>query len=124
MPFMIRYNPRLKAIETTFSGIVTETDVHAQMLARRAAAQTHNTSLAIVDVTQATLHLSLLFIYGLPELCESMGAKRPVRMALIDLNQQNTEAIGFYQLVSQNRGWNVEVFPNLEQAETWLLASD
>lgn len=122
MPFSIRYNLELKAIETIFHGVVNEADIKTQMRESRAIAATYGTSHAVINFTDADLRLSIAFIYSLPELCESLGAKRPVRLAVINLNQQNEETIGFYQLVSQNRGWNVEVFSRNEQAKAWLLA--
>ncbi|MBT9317877.1 hypothetical protein [Leptothoe spongobia] len=122
MPFSVRYNAELQAIETSFSGLITEDDIQAQMLVSCQTAAEHKTSSAIVNVTDATLRISITFIYNLPELCETMGAKRPIRLALINLNEQNSDLIGFYQLVSQNRGWNVEIFSDVEQAKTWLMS--
>ncbi|MEM7797516.1 MAG: hypothetical protein AAF579_24040 [Cyanobacteria bacterium P01_C01_bin.118] len=122
MSFTIRYNPDINAVETNFRGIVTENEIQAQVQANHEIAANNATSLAIVNVTHATLQLSITFIYGLPELCETLGARRPVRMAIVNRNEQNDNLIEFYRLVSQNRGWNVEIFSNQEQAQVWLLA--
>ena len=129
MPFSVRYNSELNAVETTFSGVVNEADIQVQVLESCeialescAIAAEYKTSYAISNFTAATLKVSLVFIYDIPELCERMGAARPVRLALINLNKENAEMISFYQLVSQNRGWNVKIFCNVEQAKTWLLA--
>ena len=122
MSFSVGYNADLNAVETNFSGIVRETDIQAQMIESRAIASVHNTSYAISDFTEADLRLSIAFIYNIPELYERMGANRPIRLALINANEENDEIISFYQLVSQNRGWNVAVFADAEEAKAWLLA--
>ena len=122
MPFSVRYNAELNALEISFSGVVNEADIQAQILESCAISAKYKTSYAISSFTAATLTVSLVFIYDIPELCESMGATRPVRLALINLNKENAEMLSFYQLVSQNRGWNVKIFCDAEQAKAWLLA--
>ncbi|WP_152532213.1 hypothetical protein [Leptolyngbya sp. Heron Island J] len=121
MPFSVRYNSEFNAVETIFKGIINEADMQAQMLESCAIAAKYAASYAISNFTAATLRVSIVFIYDMPELCERMGGNRPVRLALINLNQENDEMIGFYQLVSQNRGWNVQIFSNTQQAKAWLL---
>ncbi|MGD1948286.1 MAG: hypothetical protein ACFB14_01400 [Leptolyngbyaceae cyanobacterium] len=121
MPFSVRYNSEFNAVETTFSGLVNAVQLQAQMAESRAMTAIRNTSYAISKFTEAELRVSIAFIYNIPELYEQMGANRPIRLALVNANKRNDEIIGFYQLVSQNRGWNVAVFADKRDAENWLL---
>ena len=122
MPFSVRYDSELNAVETNFSGIVTEAQLQTQIAESCAIAATRSTSYAINNFTEAELRVSIAFIYNIPELYEQMGANRPIRLAIVNANDRNDEIIGFYQLVSQNRGWNVAVFADKREAEAWLLA--
>ena len=122
MSFSVRYNSDLNAVETYFSGHINEADIQAQMTESHAIARAYRTSYAINSFTEAELSLSVAFIYNIPDLCERMGAIRPIRLAIVNANQANDEIIGFYQLVSQNRGWNVAVFSDVDEAKAWLLA--
>ncbi|MEM1251401.1 MAG: hypothetical protein AAGI69_03125 [Cyanobacteria bacterium P01_H01_bin.21] len=120
MPFSVRYNSELNAVETNFSGSVTEAQLRAQIAESCEIAATHGAYYAISSFTEAELRISIAFIYNIPELYEQIGANRPIRLALVNANEMNDEIIGFYQLVSQNRGWNVAVFNDKREAEAWL----
>ena len=121
MPFSVRYNAEINAVETTFSRIINEAEIQSQLIESCAIAAAYGTTYFISDFTEAELRISLAFVYSIPDLCEQLGADRPIRVALINTNERNDETIGFYELVSQNRGWNVAAFDNKRDAETWLL---
>ena len=122
MPFSARYSPELNAVETVFSGIVNEVDIEVELRERHLISQKFETSYYLVNFTDAEIRLSITYVYNLPELCDRIAQQRPSRIALINSNPHNQDLVDFYQLVSQNRGWNIETFSTTQDAERWLLA--
>ncbi|MEO0431092.1 MAG: hypothetical protein AAF151_05295 [Cyanobacteria bacterium J06656_5] len=122
MPFSARYSPELNAVETVFSGIVNEIDIEAELYEGHQISERFGTSHYLVNFTDADLRLSITYMYNLPALCDLIGKRRPIRIALVNDNEQNQELVDFYKLVSQNRGWNIETFSTPDDAASWLLA--
>ena len=122
MPFSARYSPELNAVKTVFSGIVNEVDIEAELHESHRLSEKFRTSYYLVNFTDADLRLSITYIYSLPALCDRIGKRRPIRIALVNDNEQNQELVDFYKLVSQNRGWNIETFSTPGDAASWLLA--
>ena len=82
--------------------------------------------LFLLDCTTLELDasVSLIDIYNLPaSQYIDEGADRSAKVALIHAESPTTEqAIEFYELVCQNRGWMVEAFSDRDAAHEWLTA--
>jgi hypothetical protein len=46
-----------------------------------------------------------------------------IKLAIVDERPENTEQLELAILVQNNRGANIQLFPNIEEAEAWLLKS-
>lgn len=67
-----------------------------------------------------TLSVGDSFFTG-AKLAESVFGR--TKMALVDVQSQNTDSLRFGLLTIGNRGGNVQLFTNIPDAESWLLAT-
>jgi hypothetical protein len=75
----------------------------------------------LVDCTNAVSRLSAANIYDIPKLWESVESNRHNRLAIVvpeDAPIQNDAQ--FFESVTTNRGWNVQLCESRELAIAWL----
>jgi hypothetical protein len=84
----------------------------------------HNCFHVLNDAREATIFLSTLEIYSLPrtimEILSATGVDvRKFKRALVF--SKNVDDFTFFETVSRNRGQNVKLFRNIDEAVSWLL---
>jgi propanediol dehydratase small subunit len=67
MSFTVEYNPELSTIESVLTDDVTTEDLRMHELQCIALAMETNSNRFLTDATQATLNVSILELYDLPE---------------------------------------------------------
>ena len=83
----------------------------------------HGLSRVLVDVRAFDGRLGVLDIYLLvTELFQSLRGKGIKKAAIIDRPQSGMRE-WFLETVAVNRGFNLRVFPEVEEAREWLLAN-
>lgn len=84
----------------------------------------HNCHLVLNDARESSLDLSTVEIYDLPklivEILQETGIEvHKFKRALVV--SKGVDDFTFFETVSQNRGQNVTLFRNIDEAISWLL---
>lgn len=86
-----------------------------------ALTERHKCERLLNDIREVELRLSTLDIYDIPELAIESGLSPRVRRALLVTSDQKESA--FFETVSMNRGQNVRVFTDFDEAMSWLMGA-
>jgi hypothetical protein len=122
MPFIVKYNNELSIIESVLVDQVTNKDLLEHEAQCIALAKENESTRIITDAKQATLEMSVVDLYGLPEFYGDQGLNRFVRIAVLPpTSGPGKDLVDFYETVSLNRGWTVGIFEERQEALDWLL---
>lgn len=125
MANLVKYDPqdhliRIELHEKLDKSMIAILSSETALLARE-----HDCYLALTDAREASSGLSTLEIYGLPELIMEIFEETGIsvykfkRALVVD---KNIDDFTFFETVSRNRGHNVTMFRNIDEAIEWLLA--
>lgn len=121
----VTYNQEDGLIRMELQGKVDKALV--KELASRTAilAREHDCFLVLTDAREATTVLSTLEIFELPKLIVEILSETGVEVnkfkrALVI--SSDIDDFSFFETVSKNRGQNVSLFRNIDEARSWLLA--
>ena len=81
----------------------------------------HNCNRVLIDDQQVTYTASILSIYQLAEHYAKADIPRFIKRAAVVANPDYKETNEFFENTTRNRGINLRLFYNVEDAETWLL---
>ena len=124
MPWKIQLidNPAAVAVEA--SGpmkLALVMEVAAQALAEAASHELHK---FLVDDREMIPDLSTLELYQLPEVLERMGFGKRDRAAVLYCERSpKAEDFRFFENTAINRGFDVRLFTDLDQAVDWLRSA-
>jgi hypothetical protein len=122
MPFTVTYNNELRIIESTLVDQVTNKDLLKHEAQCIALAKENESTRILSDARQATLEMSVVDLYGLPEFYGDQGLQRSVRIAVLPpTSEAGKDLVDFYETVSLNRGWTVGIFEERQEALDWLF---
>jgi len=124
MSFTINYNTEHGIVESVLTDDVTKEDLRLHEIRCMDLAEESKSSLFLTDATRATLKVSVVNLYDLPELYEKYGLeRRPVRIAVLEpTSEEGKGLVDFYETVCVNRGWHSKAFTTRQEAVDWLLA--
>ena len=77
-----------------------------------------NCNRCIMDLRASDVISKTMDCYCRPEMFEKFGLKRSVKMALV--LRELSERSHFYENVCVNRGWDIRVFHDYDDAIDWL----
>lgn len=123
MSWTVDYDLEIGLVCARFVGIVTDDDFKAATVEAIGLAQANNTTRFLIDDSQWEGGASVVGLFELPALHETLSADRSSRAALIlppPDRTDNVKTARFYETVCQNRGWNVRVFQERQEAIEWL----
>lgn len=122
MPSTVKYNPELEIVEAKYVGHVTGDEYKKDATVAFDLAKTNNTNLFLIDDSELMDAGSVLDLYDLPALYEELGFKRSSKAALVlpIKSAAAAEDVRFYETVCINRGWQVQVFTERQEAVEWL----
>lgn len=121
MPWNISYIQDLDAILTEYSGVLSPTELQEAVAATIASAREHGTLRLLGDCTWLEGGHSIVDLYGLGRMVESLPVPPGVHEAVV-LPQLSAAAhdVQFWETTCRNRGLDVRVFQTLEGARAWL----
>lgn len=123
MTWKIQVNAELGLIETIYSGQLTKQEAleaTAETLAQ-AAATGDGPYLFLSDFLDAESVQSTLDLHSTPSEWEATGVSRASKLALIvPKGGKGWEDARFYETTCRNRGWQVAVFSQRQEAMDWL----
>jgi len=79
----------------------------------------NNCKKCLVDHSAATVSMSTTVSYSRPNEFKNLGFNNTSSGAIVF--KELTQECYFYEDVCQNRGWNVKVFDNYNEAMDWLI---
>ena len=124
MPWSVKQDPEPGLTELDCSGCLTNHDIEATETKALALAAEAGPGRFLKDLSKVeALDLTTLDIYYLPERWRSLQANRRNREAILapDSSAIMNDLL-FYETVCQNRGWQVKIFSQRQDAIEWLLA--
>ena len=106
-------------IVTSGQATVEELDKMAKQ-AKETSEQTGST-LFLIDHRKTTVKLQTIDIYDRPEYLDTIEFPRQSQIAQV-CHESELKNFQFFEVVSQNRGYMVRVFMDINKARQWLLA--
>lgn len=123
MPWRVVSIPELGVIEVVYTGRVTWSEFEASTIEAVALAKEEGLSRFLSSLENADVTLSTADIYELPKLWEGAGSNRRTKLVTVvpDSSPLRRE-IDFHVTTAQNRGWQVHVASQRQEAIDWLLS--
>lgn len=121
MPVKLEFSDAPNRIEVTYSGTITESDYRKAIIDFVNFNSEKKCLLVLTDLRDMVVTPSILNVYDSINLFEKMGIDKKTSEALImPENKFAADNIKFYETACQNRGYNVKIFYNKEDAINWL----
>lgn len=122
MPWQVKRNEELGFIEVAYTGSVTINEVQEATTEALSLATGIGPHFFLADLSDALSRLSVRDIYAMPEQWEAARATRSNRLAcVVPQGAVPAEDLRFYENVTHNRGWKVQVFEARAAAVNWLV---
>ncbi len=121
MAWAASYNNDHNLVELIYKGKVTPADLHEALQAAVKLARENNSILFLADCSEMEGGHSVIDLYGLIALYESVGLQLKMKEALLlPLLKSSKEDVKFYETACLNKGFNVKVFSSKDKALAWL----
>lgn len=122
MAYTLEYNRTLGIVELVFSGSHTQAESRESAAKAIALGKEHGDAHALVDATETELSVSILDLLDLPDrhYVEHDMSRRIKVAVLPPKNPGAKEDAWFFENTCRNRGWQVSLFANREDAIEWL----
>jgi hypothetical protein len=125
MPHTISYNPEIRVIESTVQGDLTLDEAREIITQFALLARENNCFLFLTDYREATVKLSTFEIYRMPQIMSETFASSGLNVHQLKraiIAAKNFKDYLFFETVTFNRGQNVKLFYNVDEAKKWLYA--
>lgn len=124
MAVEVRYLPDEQLIESVLTESVTLEDLTEEVERCAALAKEHNCAKVLSDFSKATLCISLINTFDLPDMQGKNGMERKSMIALLPPQSEKDRSLTrFYETVSFNRGWRTMSFQSRAEAVDWLTGN-
>ena len=125
MPWNVEYNAECNIIESAYVGKVTDDEFRKGALRSRELSRANNTKLFLIDDSKWEGGASVLGLYNHPALYEELGFERGSKGAVIPppSGTEAAEDVEFYENVCVNRGWQVKICSDRQEAIDWLTGN-
>lgn len=121
MPCDIKLNKNYKIIELTYYGIITPKELKDAFDAAVSLSMKEGSTLFLADCTEMVGGHSVIDLYALISIFESSGLGRGMKEALLLPSLKSSiNDVKFYETACLNRGFNVKIFQNVDDALKWL----
>lgn len=121
MPYSIKFEISPERIEVNYSGTVTDEEYKQAISDFVNFNKDKNCLLVLTDLREMKVTPSILNVYNSINTFEKMGIDNRTSEALIlEKNKFVESNIKFYENACQNRGYNVRIFYNSDDAIHWL----
>ena len=121
MSWKVEYLPATGLVAVTAAGEVSDEDARAQVEQVIGLLKQHQTTLVLVDYSEALSEVSLPSLYRLPDSFLQCGGPWNVRVAVVlPHSRYRNETYQFFKLVCGNAGYDVRLFDQRDAAEEWL----
>ena len=124
MPYDLRYNDALRAIELVFNGILSAEDLRKCTSEGIDLQNERHVYAVLINALDLESAPSIMEVYDLPRQYEERGFRKANRLALVWPKVPAARHIAvFYDTVCNNRGWKVQPFDARDEAVAWLTSN-
>lgn len=110
-------------IKLQYSGLVTKDELVEAFFSTAGILRGGNILKVLADCTSMTGGHSVTDLYGLIDLFEAAGMPRNIKEAIILPELKDTlENVRFYETACLNRGYNVKICREHDEAVKWLFS--
>lgn len=121
MPWSLKVNENPLFIDAQYSGVITSIDLEQSVKAGLKTANEANTLTFIVDLRNITTAHSLMDLLKVISQLPVSQKGHHFKEAIIVENIEHLNAdIRFYETACQNRGFNVKIFTEHDEALKWI----
>ncbi|MCP4143139.1 MAG: hypothetical protein GY755_23105 [Chloroflexi bacterium] len=127
MSHTIAYNAEEKIIDIKFEGDLTWSEVKKVISETMQYAKEENCFLILNDMREATMKLSTLEIYNLPQNMSEMLASSGLHVHKFKrafVAAKDLKDYSFFETVTLNRGQFAKMFFDIREAKKWLLENN
>jgi len=126
MAYTLKFNPTLKIVELVFTGRLTAQESREATSEAIALGKKYGDADALVDAMDIELDVSILDLVDLPDrLYVEEDMSRRIRVAVVSPRPPKKEGnVRFYETSCLNRGWQVRLWPNRDDAIEWLTITN
>lgn len=126
MAYTLKFNRTLKIVELVFSGRLTAQESREATSKAIALGKEYGDADALVDAMEVELDVSIIDLLDLPErLYVEEEMNRRIRVAVVSPRLPKKQGdVRFYETSCLNRGWQVRLWPNRDDAIEWLTRAD
>ena len=125
MAYTLEYNRTLNIVELVYTGLYTTQESQESTSRAIALGKEHGDADVFVDATEAVLAVSIFDLLDLPDrqyVAENLN--RRIRVAIVPPRRpKDKEDVLFYETACLNRGWQVRLVPNRDDAIEWLTGT-
>jgi hypothetical protein len=124
MPHTLKYNPDMQMIEANVFGEVSLNEVGDTIAELVVMLKENDCSLMLNNYLEASIKLSTTEIYRLPSIIAEIFVSSGVnvhRLKRAFVVKNDLEDFKFFEVVALNRGQNIRIFHNIDEARNWLL---
>ena len=127
MTITIEFNEEKNVIIGRITGMVNRPILRKYTIEMNQFIHQKATKLILSDYRAARFPLSMIEVFNLPDnhslLLKSLGSNVLSYKRALVFNKKNIEMANFFENVAVNRGHNVKVFLDEDEAFAWLLSS-
>jgi hypothetical protein len=110
-------------IEVTYSGKVSPEELFKALENAVLLSRENKIILFLADLTEMIGGHSVFDLYGIISIYETLKLDAKAKEAIIMTSLQDTvDEIKFYETTCKNRGFNVRIFKQREEAISWLVS--
>jgi len=122
MPVNVDFLPEDRLIIIQYSGTATWEDFQAATEKADQYIKSRDCRSVLVDMRDTEPAVSLGRIFDMAKVYDSIGVPRNVKIAMVGpKTAPGYDDFQFYETVCRNRGFEVEVFDEMNSAKEWLL---
>lgn len=123
MPWQIKLAENNSHMEIVYSGVITPQELEEALRAILKLGRENGTTRILADCTGMTGGHSVFDLYYLIALYEKENVPHHMKEAiLLPALPEKLEEVKFYETASLNKGYNVRLFENADDARSWLCA--
>lgn len=122
MAHTVVFDAGLQIVEIKIIGVYRPTEGKEVLVKALEMVKAYDCPRTLADMREAQLKFSMQDLYQIPNLLREMTTNLDLpafRKALVV--QEVTSEVRFFENVMLNRGQNVQIFLDIEDARTWLL---
>ena len=119
MKWKISHIPKSNIIHITTKGNMTVEMLNKMVMEALENSKKYNSLSFLVDHRKVIVKCSFRDAFDRPKELQTLGLPRKSRVAEV-VSESNLEIFRFFETVSRNRGYQIQIFKDIKPAKEWL----